>query len=60
MKKIINTSENDLFFPKYDLRIQSKEIKKVDDETFDQLTGNMYIKEVVKEEKVVISKINKK
>jgi hypothetical protein len=60
MKKIINTSENDLFFPKFDLRIQSKEIKKIDEKVFEQITGNMFIKEVIQEEKVVKNKINKK
>jgi len=62
MKKIINTSETDLLFPRLDLHIQSKEIKKVSEDVFNQLIGNMYIKEITngEEPKVVKSKIIKK
>jgi hypothetical protein len=49
MKKIINVSNSDLLFPRLDFSIQSKEIKIVTDDKFNQLSGNPNIKEVIPE-----------
>jgi len=47
MKKIINQSNKKLVFPKFDLTIDSNEIKELDDNLVSELLGNANIKEVI-------------
>jgi len=47
MKKIINKSNKKLVFPKFDLAIESGEIKEITDEFASELLGNEAIGEVL-------------
>lgn len=50
MKKIINKNKVRLVFPKYDLSIDSNEIKEVTEEQFNGVIQNSSIEEVIKKE----------
>lgn len=49
MKKIINTYNKKLVFPKYDFSIGSKEVKEVSNEQSKELLNNKWIKEAFSE-----------
>lgn len=53
MKKIINTNQNKLIFPKIDFSIESNEIKKVTDTQYFYLMQNSWIHEIFPEKKEV-------
>jgi len=53
MKKIINNSDNNLLFPSIDFFIKSKEIKNVNDTTYNVVINNYFISDYIKEIKKV-------